>query len=385
MCVITDYLNDLSKICYHKSKFGINKDMKKICVIFGGPSSEHDISVITGMQLSNAIERKYAIEKIYWGLDGEFYLATKIKDVDYFYNKKNIKLQKIGIIDGKMYLKSLFFKKNIKIECVVNCCHGGAGEAGDLASLLSLNGIKYTSANSLASQIAMNKSIAKMLVQDIVPVIDGVRVTKENFKNSLQTIADDFPNELIVKPNSLGSSIGVKACTKDDYIDQINAIFEMGDDALVERRVCDLIEYNQACIKTKDGLITSCIERPISSNEVLTFEDKYQAGSKSNKGRDRVIPADIDAEMTNKITDMTKDIYNALNMNGVVRIDYIFDKANNEIYFNEINTIPGSMAYYLFEPMGIDYIALIDMMIINATAPKEYVYFETDILKDKKI
>ena len=361
----------------------INTNMKKLCVIFGGESSEHDISIITGMQLAKNFYTEQ-IEKIYFGLDNKFYLASKVNDLKFFENKQKIKLQEIIFRDGAVYKVGLTLKKLFDVECVINCCHGGAGENGDLAGFFQVNRIKYTSANSCASHIAMDKSLTKELVKDVVPTVKGVKVTKSNFEESTKFIDETFTFELIVKPNSLGSSIGVKACNIENYKEHIEAIFEMGDDALVEERVVEIAEYNQACFKSKDGLVLSAIEHPISKHEFLTFEDKYKTKSKT-KGSDREIPANISPELEEKIINYTSKIYEKLNMSGVVRIDYIYDKATNTLYFNEINTIPGSMAFYLYEPLGIDYITLVENLIENTEDIKKFAYFNTQILKDKKI
>lgn len=358
--------------------------MKKLCVIFGGQSSEHDISIITGMQLGKNIESFYDLEKIYIGLDNKFYLATKVEDVGFFQNKNSIKLKEVYFFNNAIFQCGLIKKKICDIDCVVNCCHGGIGENGDLAGFFATLGIKCTSANSLASHIAMDKSLTKELVKDIVPTIKGVKVTQNNLKKAKHKIGKRLSCDLIVKPNSLGSSIGVKVCTKQNYMEQINAIFEMQDDALVEERVVNIKEYNQACFKTSEGLVLSAIEQPLTKSNFLSFEDKYQGGGKE-KGRDRIIPAEISPELENQIIEYTSAIYEKLNMNGVVRIDYIFDADKNKLYFNEINTVPGSMAFYLFEPVGIDYVTLISQIVENALEIKKFTYFDTQILKDKKI
>ncbi len=357
--------------------------MKKLCVIFGGVSCEHDISIITGMQL---VKNYYLddIEKIYWGLDNKFYLASKVEDLNFFSVKEKIKLKEVVFYDGAVYVKGAFLKKLFDVDCVINCCHGGMGENGDLAALLYLNGIKLTSANTLASHIAMDKYLTKLLVEDIVPVVRGYKVTKSNFSETIKLIKGNLSDELIVKPNSLGSSIGVRACDKNNFIEQIEAIFELNDDALVENRIVDIAEYNQACFRSKNCLVLSAIEHPISKHEFLTFEDKYKTKNKG-KGKDREIPAKLSLELEEQIKTATAKIYEKLNMSGVVRIDYILDKSTNTLYFNEINTIPGSMAFYLFEPIGIDYITLVEHLIENADQPKKFIYLNTDILKDKKI
>ena len=324
------------------------------------------------------------LEKIYFGLDNKFYLATKLHDLKFFEDKEKIKLTEIIFHSGAVYKKGITLKKLFDVECVINCCHGGVGENGDLAGFFQVNKIKCTSANSLASHIAMDKTLAKQLVGDIVPTVKGVKVTKSNYDEITRQIDESFSFDLIVKPNSLGSSIGVKACNTENYKEQIEAIFEMGDDVLVEERVIEIEEYNQACFKSKDGLVLSAIEHPISKHEFLTFEDKYKTKSKT-KGSDREIPANIIPELEEQIIDHTSKIYEKLNMNGVVRIDYIFDKSTNTLYFNEINTIPGSMAFYLYEPLGIDYITLVENLIENADDVKKFAYFNTNILNGKKI
>lgn len=355
--------------------------MKKNCVIFGGASVEHDISIITGIQLGKNYK---GLEKIYIGLNNKFYLASKIENLDYFFNKEKINLKEIIFYDGAVYLKGKFFKKLFDVDCVINCCHGGIGENGDLISFLSINNIKCSSADSLFAHISMNKYITKQLVEDIVPTVKGKLVCKDNFDNDVKEIKKTFSNNLIVKPNSLGSSVGVKACNKQNFKEQIMAIFELNDDALVEERVVDLVEFNQACLKTKDGLILSAIEQPIFNNDFLTFEDKYKKREKT-KGADRIIPAKIPPELEEQIINCTTAIYNKLKMNGVVRIDYIYDDASKTLYFNEINTVPGSMAFYLFEPVGIDYITLINLIIDNAKEVNKFKYLETNILENKQI
>ena len=356
--------------------------MKKLCVIFGGASCEHDISIITGMQLAKNLKSKN-IEKIYLSLENRFFLASKVDEVETFSKKNLLKLKEVFFCNGAVYLKGVFNKKLFDVECVINCCHGGVGENGDLYAFLNLNGIKCSSANTLASKIAMNKSLCKETVKDVIPTIKGLEITKQNFNEVVEIIKTEFKDELIVKPNSLGSSIGVKACNKENFTEQVNAIFEMQDTALVEERVVSLVEYNQACFIDDGELVLSAIEQPLTKNNFLTFEDKYQNKSKG-KGTDRIIPAKINKKLEKKISDYTKQIYSKLNMSGVVRIDYIFDLDSNQLYFNEINTIPGSMAFYLYEPMGIDYITLIEKIVKNAEEIKKFTYLDTQILQNKK-
>ncbi len=259
--------------------------MEKICVVFGGSSTEHDISIITGMQLCKNLSSKYDLEKIYLGLDNRFYLATKVDDMTYFKEKQNIKLKELIVSNGALYIKGLFLKKYCDISLVINCCHGGVGENGDLAGFFNVSGVRYTSAPCLSSHIAMDKALTKTLVQDIVPTVKGVVVSSDNMDEMKKYIEENLSNQLIVKPNSLGSSIGVKACDRSNFIEQVEAIFELNDNVLVEERIVNLKEYNQACFRTKDGLMLSAIEEPISKSEFLTFDEKYRHEGKSFQPR----------------------------------------------------------------------------------------------------
>ncbi len=356
--------------------------MKKVCIFFGGASTEHDISVITAMQLAKNIKDRYEIEKIYIGLDNNFYLATNINDIKYFSDKSKIKLKRLIVIDNAIYLKGFCLKKYCEIFVAINCCHGGTGENGDLAGFFTVNKIRHIGCDALSAHICMDKSLTKELVSDIAPTIGGILVNKDNFLQSKNLIENELNDELIVKPNSLGSSIGVKACDKTNYAEQIEAIFLLNDNALVENRIVNMLEYNQACYRSKDKVVLSAIENPIKETEILSFDEKYM---KSNKGKrtDRVIPAKITKKLKDTIDSYTTKIYKKLNLNGVVRIDYIYDIDNKILYFNEVNTIPGSMAFYLFEPIGIDYISLIDDLIDNAQPIKKFSYFNSSVLSNK--
>lgn len=356
--------------------------MKKLCIFFGGASTEHDISIITAMQLFKNIKSRYEVELIYIGLDNEFYLATHVSDIAEFKDKDNLNLKKVYVIKDSIYTKHIFLKKLCDIFVAINCCHGGVGENGDLAGFFAVNGIHHTSCDSLSAHICMNKSLTKTLLRDIVPTIKGTLINKNNYEEKISEIKANFKDDLIVKPNALGSSIGVKACNKTDFTEQIDAIFELNDDALVEERVVNMLEYNQACYRTKNGLVVSAIENPIKNDNILTFEEKYMH-SKAGKQRDRIIPAKISDELKSKIDDYTRAIYERLNLNGVVRIDYIFDKDCDTLYLNEVNTIPGSLAFYLYEDVGIDYITLVDELIENALKPKKFSYFNSSVLSNK--
>ena len=355
--------------------------MEKICIIFGGQSPEHDISIITGLQCAKFLQQKYQVEKIYLGLDNKFYYATSLNEPMQFAAKATLNLKPVMFFGG-LFKRGLAWRKVCDIKCVVNCCHGGVGENGSLAGFFESLNISYTSAPPLASAIAMDKNLTKQLVSGVVKTAAGVLVAPHNFEAQTENIIETLPDELIVKPNALGSSIGVKACNKSNFKSQVEAIFEMNDFALVEEKIEPMVELNQACYFKDGELILSAIEQPITKADFLTFDEKYRHDGKS-KAKDRLIPAPISKRLQTEIADTTKKIYTMLNMRGVVRIDYMFNTATKTLYFNEINTIPGSLSFYLYEPIGIDYITLIEDLIANATTPKKYSYFDTQILTKK--
>ena len=178
-----------------------------------------------------------------------------------------------------------------------------------------------------------------------------------------------FP--VIVKPNCLGSSIGVKkASTKKELDFALQVAFQFDETVLIEKCVQPLMELKCACFRYKDKVIVSEIEQPLGKDEILSFADKYiNSNTKTAKGMkslSRICPAKIDDNLANTITNLTKQVYNLLDCNGVVRVDYLVNTQTNEVFVNELNSIPGSFAFYLFTGKGISYTQLLDMIIENA-------------------
>ena len=211
----------------------------------------------------------------------------------------------------------------------------------------------------------------------------------KNSEDVIKMIESKLKYPVFVKPSNLGSSIGItKAKDKDSLIQAIEVAISYDSRIVVEKSVENIKEINCSALGYKDDVETSCLEEPISWKEFLTFEDKYLRGAKSSKGSvktapakvanmplngskqggsmanmDRRIPADIPDEQTKEIKDLTQKVFKALNSKGVVRIDYIIDNDENKVYINEINTIPGSFAFYLWKHDGMEYSALIDRLV----------------------
>lgn len=347
--------------------------MKKqnIMVMFGGNSCEHDISVITAMQLIKNISNKYKVLPVYVNKKNQMMLNKKCVDINFFKRMRKSKAN-IYLENGYIIRKNCFNKK-IKIHCAILCFHGRNGEDGTVQGLLELNNIPYSSSGVLGSALTLNKCFSKQLLeQNNISVAKYVKATKTE-----QNIAYDMMKKkkinfpVIVKPNCLGSSIGVKKVkTKKELISALEVAFNFDDVALIEECVVPLFELNCACFRFKDKLIVSEIEQPLGKDEILSFADKYKKGNtKSAKGMkslSRICPAKISDELKEQIKQLTKQVYSALDCSGVARVDFLVNTKTNQVYVNELNSIPGSFAFYLYDVLGISYTQLLDMIIENA-------------------
>ena len=353
--------------------------MENLYIIFGGASVEHDVSIVTALQTYNTLKHKYNITLIYCSKDNELYLTTKSTPADYIDKDALIKdAKKVTLYNKGLYLVA---KKKLRflasVERVINCCHGGIGENGSLSALLNFNNVANTSASFSASAVCMDKHITKLVANYLNIPIVKYEVLNRTIKKDIDV--DMLGDNLIVKPCGLGSSIGVVRSDKEHLKENIDVVLHLDDKVLIEREISPLVEYNCAIVRDGDNLIVSQIEQPINRSDILSFEDKY-----INTDKTRILPADISEEKQNIIYEYTKRIYQYLDLNGVVRIDYLYDTDQDVIYLNEINTIPGSMAYYLFEGLGISYVKLMDILIKNAKVKPLQPYFNSNILTNLK-
>lgn len=316
--------------------------MKNIAVFFGGRSVEHDISLITGVMTANSIEKqKFSVLPILVDSDGKWYSGQQLLDIDGYKDLNYKKLNRVTIINGDNTLYIIKGKRLLpkeKIFMAINCMHGEYGEDGSLAGILRMSSIPFCSPDILPSSISIDKYFTKMVMKGLnIPTVNGVLVKDyENLDQIIQKL--QFP--MIVKPNFLGSSIGVtKVNNKDQLIQAINLALKYGQSALIEQCLQDVVEINCAVYRDRQGLVVSECEKPITQGEFLSFTDKYQSGK-------RVFPADIDKKYSDKIKSFTKKVYESLGFSGVIRIDYFL--CDGKVYLNEINSVPGSLSYYLF-------------------------------------
>ena len=382
---------------------------KQIGVIFGSRSCEREVAIISAVQLMRYADReKYDVIPVYVDEHGNWYTGTPLTDIRSFRpfspDMKGIRRVFPDLSSGSGALLSidkgsgLFAREKIvivaRIDVYIIVMHGMNGEDGTLQGLLELANVPYTSTGVAGSAVGMDKIAMKYFFRGAgLPVLPGEWYTRSSFEKNPADIAADVEEKLsypvFVKPANLGSSIGVsRADDRESLLDSLELAFEYDRRVLVEKGLDKPIELNCSVLGYDDAVKASPIEMPLNQDEFLDFRDKYLGGggSKGMAGLSRVLPAPIEDELKTRIQELSLKIFRIMDCKGVVRIDYMFDRNTEELYITEINTIPGSLAFYLWEEDGMRYSELIDRMIGYAEKAYEdknrtnYAY-TSDILK----
>jgi D-alanine-D-alanine ligase len=386
--------------------------MINLGIVFGSRSSEHDVSVITGLQaLENADTRKYNAFPVYISRTGEWFVGEPLRSIETYRNfDPNLKgLTRVFLpaVPGMNGLYTLetggLFKKSAKVcdlDCALLALHGLHGEDGSVQGLFELANLPYTSCGLIGSAVGMDKIVMKEVFKSMgLNVLESVYCCRsEWYKNRDAVIehAETLSYPLIVKPANLGSSIGItKAKNREELAAAIDVAAGYDRRILIERALTKPTEINCACIGYNGEAAVSLCEQPLSwelfmnSDDMLDFNKKYlQKGGKGMESLSRRIPAPIGEALTEKIQNWTLQIFSMLECKGVVRVDYMIDGEGN-LYVNEINTIPGSLAFYLFEPMGLGFGQLVDKLVEYAykalTQKNESTYaYSSDILNKSR-
>lgn len=359
---------------------------KQVGVIFGSRSCEREVSIISAVQLIRHIDKeKYDVIPVYVDEHGSWFTGEKLKDISTY---KPFRENQEGIIRVFPDLSSgsgalltvhkgsgLLGKDRIEIAARVDVfvvvMHGLNGEDGTLQGLLELANIPYTSTGVAGSSLGMDKIMMKQFFRGAgLPVLPGIWFSRNQYTADMSSVLSRIEKEMgfpvFIKPANLGSSIGVSRA--DDLVslaDGLEVAFEYDRRVLVEKGLEKPIELNCSVLGYDEDVTASPIEMPLNSDEFLDFRDKYLSGggSKGMASLHRVLPAPIEEEMKNMIQEMSREIFRMLDCKGVVRIDYMFDRDTEKLYITEINTIPGSLAFYLWENDGLSYSNLIDKMI----------------------
>lgn len=379
----------------------------KLGVIFGGVSVEHEVSVISAIQaMKNIDSNRYEIIAIYITKDGEWYTGEMLKDIKIYSDMDLLKRYANQVVlykrDGRFILQSKgFLKREItEVDICFPIMHGTNGEDGSLQGYFETIGIPYCESDHYASVLAQDKIFMKQVWASCgVPIVKYEWFFDVDYQSNADKIIDKIEKlgyPVIVKPARLGSSVGISVAHDEmELREAISDAIKYDSKVLVEEMVQNLKEVNISVLGNYRKQKLSAIEEVGGKNDLLTYEDKYVGGGKTKGGSKgmasakRIIPARISKDISNRVREVAIKAFKALNSSGVVRIDFLIDEENNKVYANEINSIPGSLSFYLWDKMNLEYSELLDEILNIAVKDfkdkKAKVHsFDTNILSDFK-
>ena len=379
-------------------------------VIFGSRSCEREVAIISAVQLMNHVNvEAYDVIPVYISEQGVWYTGAPLRKIETFRHfnpdAPGIERVELDMTAGSGALLSTRPGKGLfghptrvmvaRLEVCLVVMHGLNGEDGTLQGMLELANLPYTSTGVAGSAIGMDKIMMKQFFRGAgLPVLPGAWFTRSRWEAAREQVLDEVEAQLgypvFVKPANLGSSIGVsRADHREGLADSLDLAFDYDRRVLVEKGLDRPIELNCSVLGYDDEVEASPIEMPISAEKFLDFKEKYLAsgGSKGMASLHRVLPAPIPEELRDRLQQLSCDIFRMLDCKGVVRIDYMWDRATEDVFITEINTIPGSLAFYLWENAGVKYQTLIDRMVRCARRAHEdknsrNYAFTSDILKN---
>ena len=358
----------------------------RVAVIFGGHSVEHEVSIISGLQALAALDAgKYEAFPLYISKDNRFYVGENLRQIASFRDMKTCLAQATRVlpVPGEQGVELVRypmkkFGNNVVggFEVAIPVVHGTNVEDGTLMGYLEMLGVPYASCDVTSSALGMDKYAMKAALRQAgVPVLEAKLYTgKEYAVDSDRVVAEieaaiGYP--VIVKPVNLGSSVGIsKAKDRASLIDALDLAVSFADRVLVERAVPNLREINCAVLGDYETARSSACEEPLNAEDILTFGDKYlsggggkSGGSKGMTDLKRRCPAELPEGMTEQVQALAVQTFKALGCLGVARIDFLNDKETGELWVNEINTIPGSLAFYLWQEVGVSFSQLMDELV----------------------
>ena len=332
---------------------------KNIAVIFGGKSNENEVSVITGTMAANVLKSGGdTVTPLYMSQRGELYTGEGLLEIANFRDGAYEKFPKAVVGKGGVHVlnKRGKMKKYVKVDVALNCCHGGWGEGGGVCGLFALNDIPLASAGMFESAAFMDKYFTKRVLRSL-----GVKTVKYVYLREPAEFqkAEKLEYPLIVKPAKLGSSIGIECVENREELETaVAAAFLYDDGVICEKYVGERREINCAAYYADGKVVVSECEEAMTAGDILSFDDKYTGGGKS------VLPADIPERIALKIKKTTANVYLRLNMRGIVRFDYLL--GGDTVYLSEINTVPGSLAYYLLSGGFKEFYPVLQAVILQA-------------------
>ena len=358
-----------------------------VAVFFGCRSVEHEVSIISAVQAMRAVNReKYDVTPVYVTKDGSMYTGDALFEIENFRDIPALLKQTHPVTfireNGRAVMRFLdnrTFKKNPdrEIDVCFPVVHGTNCEDGTMAGLFEFLGVPYVGCDIISAAVGMDKKVFKdVLKAHGLPVLDCVCFTSREYRLEKETVFEKIKTEigfpLIIKPVNLGSSVGIsKVETESELEEAADLAVSFSDTVLAEKAVSNLREINCSVLGDRDECSASVCEEPFMTDRILSYADKYEGGkggkqdgpSKGMASLGRKIPADITKKKAVEIADLSCRIFKAIGASGVVRIDYLMDGKTGDVYANEINTIPGSLAFYLWEATGLKYSDMIDRLI----------------------
>lgn len=355
--------------------------MIKVGVIFGGESVEHEVSIISAVQAMNKMDsEKYEIVPIYITKEGEWYTGGVLREIETYRDMDLLKRYTKNVVlyrkDNRFVLQSKGLLKKVvnEIDIAFPVVHGTNVEDGVLQGYLKTIGIPFVGSDVLASAVAQDKVIQKNVFEHYkLPITKYFWFYDSEYNDDKDKIVKEIEKTVkypvVVKPATLGSSVGIStANNKKELTDAIEDAINYDYKIVVEEKVENLTEVNISVLGNYENIKLSEIEEVFTDNSLLTYEDKYigggkKTGSKGMASACRKIPASIDAKLRKEVESVATVAFKSVGLSGVVRIDFLIDKKKKNIYINEINSCPGSLSFYLWEPIDRSFTSVLDEMI----------------------
>ncbi|MDD2225182.1 MAG: D-alanine--D-alanine ligase [Candidatus Shapirobacteria bacterium] len=364
----------------------------KVGVLFGSRSVEHEVSIVTAMEIFAALDKeKYEVTPIYINKNGKWYIG---KDLDKLESYFNLDLKnKTDLVEYKM---SVGTGINKDFDIIFPALHGAYGEDGTIQGLLEMMGIPYVGCGVTASAVGMDKVIQKEVFEkEGIPVVKYDWFMNWEYESNKEIIIKRLEKviryPMCIKPANLGSSIGINFAKNRNELEwAIQVAEEFDRKILIEEALIGIDEINCAVMGV-DNLEASVCEQPIKGDKILSYDEKYLGGSKTKgmAGMTRLVPAPIKDKLRDQIQDYAKRAFRVIGASGVSRIDFLVNIKKGKIYINEINTMPGGVSFYLWEKSGYNYVQLLNKLIdlgferFNKMSKLQR-SFETKLLKSAK-
>ncbi|GIW11201.1 MAG: D-alanine--D-alanine ligase [Dehalococcoidia bacterium] len=355
----------------------------RVGVFFGSRSVEHDVSIITARQVMAALDpARYEVVPVYLDEDGRWLVGEALATAPLpSFKQQAARLP--GVVEAVLLpdpqRRALVVRGGgwfggrqelPPLDVAFPCLHGTYGEDGTIQGLFELANLPYVGSGVTGSAVGMDKILMKAAFQAAgLPVVDSVWFTSADWQRSSAAVLDrieaQLPYPLYVKPANLGSSVGISRADERNSLEYaIEVALRYDRRILVEQGLEEIIEVNCAVLGN-DVPQPSLCEQPLRWQEVLTYEDKYLAGGKGQgmAGARRQIPAPIGEALTREVQRLAVEAFRAIDGAGTARVDTLVRLRDGRVWVNEINTLPGSLAFYLWEPLGVSFSQLCDRLI----------------------